>query len=156
MHCALYSTVEGNLFIHQARGVLPGPSRVSDRPVSTENVVYKAFVFWGKLDVACFYCLSGGKRNDWKTRRMTNGLAFTFLFCKTYLLKFFLNVWDNPILIRVKKYLGFYYFYLYYLFFSSLRISNIFYFFLTPGYFCPLGPIKKIKVISTYVRHKLL
>ena len=38
-----------NLFIYQARGGTPGPSRVSDSPVSAENVVYEAFVLMGEL-----------------------------------------------------------------------------------------------------------
>ena len=38
-----------NLFIYQARGVQPGSSRVSDSPVSSENIVYEAFVLMGEL-----------------------------------------------------------------------------------------------------------
>ena len=38
-----------NLFIYQARGVNPGPSRVSDSQVSAGNIVYKTFVLIGEL-----------------------------------------------------------------------------------------------------------
>ena len=69
-----------NVFIYQARGVQPGPSRVSESPVSAENIIYEAFFGGGKLDGACLYCLPGGKGNYWKTRRITNVLALTFLF----------------------------------------------------------------------------
>ena len=55
-------------------------TRASDSPVSAENVIYEPLVFGGKLDGACFYCLPGGKGMYLKTRRMTNGLAFTFIF----------------------------------------------------------------------------
>ena len=34
-----------NLFIYQARE--PGPSKVSDGPVSAENVIYEVFVLMG-------------------------------------------------------------------------------------------------------------
>ena len=42
-HCT-----DSNLFIYQARGGWPGPSRVSDSPVSAENVIYEAFVLMGE------------------------------------------------------------------------------------------------------------
>ena len=38
-----------NLFIYQARGVYPGPSRVSNSQVSAGNIVYKTFVLMGEL-----------------------------------------------------------------------------------------------------------
>ena len=38
-----------NLFIYQAREVYPGPSRVSDSPVSAENVIYEAFGLVGGI-----------------------------------------------------------------------------------------------------------
>ena len=38
-----------NLFTYSARGVLPGPSRVSDSPRSAGNVIYEAFVLMGEL-----------------------------------------------------------------------------------------------------------
>ena len=44
-----------NLFIYQARVVKPGPTRVSDSPVSTGNVIYEAFgFFWGIWVVLLF------------------------------------------------------------------------------------------------------
>ena len=49
-HHLVYSlSMSFNMFIYQARGVWPGPSRFSDSPVSAENVIYEAFVLMGKL-----------------------------------------------------------------------------------------------------------
>ena len=42
----LFSSGGVNLFIYQAI-VQPGASRISDSPVSAENVIYEAFVFCG-------------------------------------------------------------------------------------------------------------
>ena len=47
---------QSNLFIYQAR-VQPGPSRVSDSPVSAENVIYEAFVLMGELRWTFSYLL---------------------------------------------------------------------------------------------------
>ena len=46
----------GNLVIHQARGVQPGPSRVSDSPVSAECIIYEASVLMGEL-ICSFFSL---------------------------------------------------------------------------------------------------
>ena len=46
--CCRTSLTTLNLFIYQARGDQPGPSRVSDSPVSSENVIYKAIVLMGE------------------------------------------------------------------------------------------------------------
>ena len=40
--------------------VLPGLSRVSDSPVSAENVIYETFVLMGEFGGSALYCLSGG------------------------------------------------------------------------------------------------
>ena len=50
--------VDHNLFIYQAR-VQPGPSRVSDSPVSAENVIHDAFVVMGEL-----HCIHEGKEKQ--------------------------------------------------------------------------------------------
>ena len=50
----------GNLFIYQTRGVLPGPSRISDSPVSAKNLIYEALYFLWEIWWCFFYCLPGG------------------------------------------------------------------------------------------------
>ena len=56
---SLHKRIGYGLFIYQASGVLPGPSRVSDRQVNAENVIYEAFAFCGKLDGASFTAFLG-------------------------------------------------------------------------------------------------
>ena len=43
------------MFIYQARGVKPGPSRVSDSPDSAENIIYEAFVLVGGILVVLLF-----------------------------------------------------------------------------------------------------
>ena len=45
----LWYTLVDNMFIYQARGVQPGPSRVSDSPVSAEKGMYEDLVLMGEL-----------------------------------------------------------------------------------------------------------
>ena len=68
-----------NLFIYQAR-VYPGPSRVSDSPVSAEIVIYETFVQMRKLRWHFSASLSlGGKSGDMSILHHSK-LLYTFHF----------------------------------------------------------------------------
>ena len=51
-----------NLFIYQAR-VQPGPSRVSDSPVSAETLIYEAFVLIWEIGEGFSLLISWSKGN---------------------------------------------------------------------------------------------
>ena len=76
------NTVYSNLFIYQASGVQPGPSRASASPVSTENVIYETIAFFKwEIGWCFFYCLPGGKgevSKSWKDDEMTCLYLFVF------------------------------------------------------------------------------
>ena len=48
-------TTPYNLFIYQARGVYPGPSRDSDCPVSAESIIYEAIVLMSKKNMEFYF-----------------------------------------------------------------------------------------------------
>ena len=68
-----------NLFIYQARAE-PGPSRVSDSPVSAETVIYEAFVLIGEIGYCLSLLISWSNGNVWRLEFCRKDLSPLFLF----------------------------------------------------------------------------